>query len=105
MPGAQAKAAQAQAEQAKQEAERLQKQANAAAQAQLAKHNRGQGLGEGGGAGATGPEAPKKSWNVLVSKLEKDILQGRDNVPPEKYREAINAYFQTIADKVPTATR
>ncbi len=110
MPGssmaqAQAKAAQAQAQQAKEEAERLQKQANAAAKAQLAKHDRGQGVGSSGGADAQGPEAPKKSWNVLVSQLEKDILQGRDNVPPEKYRDAINAYFQTISENVPSATR
>ena len=102
MAQAQAKAAQAQAAQAKAEADRLQKAANAAAKALQAKH---QGTMAGGASQGTGPAAPKKSWNILVSQLEKDILQGRDSVPPEKYRDAINAYFQTIADKVPATER
>ncbi|MBT5706965.1 MAG: hypothetical protein HOI66_11655 [Verrucomicrobia bacterium] len=109
MPGsamaqAQAKAAQAQGKAAQKEADRLQKEANKAAKGLQAKFNKGQGSGSGK-SGAPGPEAPKKSWNVLVSQLDKDILQGRDNVPPEKYRDAINAYFQTIAEKVPTTTK
>ena len=104
MAKAQAKAAKAQAAQAKAEADRLQKAANAAAKALQAKHQVGQGAGNPG-SNFSGPEAPKKSWNILVSQLEKDILQGRDSVPPEKYRDAINAYFQTIADKVPTTQR
>ena len=109
MPGsgmaqAQARAAQAQGKAAQKETDRLQKEANAAAKALQAKLNKGQGAGSGK-SGAPGPAAPKKSWNVLVSQLDKDILQGRDNVPPEKYRDAINAYFQTIAEKVPTTTK
>jgi hypothetical protein len=97
----QARAAQAQASQAQQQADQLQKAANAAAKALAAKSTR---EAQGKQArDANGPEAPKKSWNVLASQLEKDILQSRDNVPPEKYRQAINAYFQTIAENVPAS--
>ena len=105
MAQAQAKAAQAQAQAAQKEADRLQKAANEAAKALQAKFDRAKGVGNGKNPNAAGPEAPKKSWNVLVSQLDKDILQGRDNVPPEKYRDAINAYFQTIAENVPTTVK
>ncbi len=52
-----------------------------------------------GGDNALGPESAKKSWNVLVSQLEKDLLQGRDTSPPEQYREAIQDYFRILAER------
>jgi hypothetical protein len=37
-------------------------------------------------------------WNKLGSKLKKDLLQGRDNTPPEQYRSAIDNYFKIISE-------
>ncbi len=110
MPGssmaqAQAKAAQAQAAQAQKEADKLQKAANAKAKGMQAKYKRGERGGSGPNNGIAGPAAKKKSWNVLVSQLEKDILQGRDNVPPERYRNAIDSYFQRISESIPSANQ
>ena len=36
-------------------------------------------------------------WNVLVSKLENELLQGRGNMAPEAYRRAIEQYFDEIS--------
>jgi hypothetical protein len=47
----------------------------------------------------SGPKPPPTSWNTLVSQLGDEIRQGRDNVPPEQYRQAIEQYFSTISEK------
>ena len=46
-----------------------------------------------------GPKPPASSWNTLVSQLGDEIRQGRDNSPPEQYRQAIEQYFTTISAK------
>jgi len=50
-----------------------------------------------------GPKRPSRSWNTLVSQLGDELRQGRDNIPPEQYRQAIEEYFKTIAERIPTA--
>jgi hypothetical protein len=54
-----------------------------------------------GDAAGLGPTAPVPSWNTLVSKLGEEIRQGRDNVPPEQYRAAIEHYFEQISETMP----
>lgn len=44
------------------------------------------------------PKVDSTDWNVLVSKLDDDLLQGRDKLPPEKYRAAIEQYYSLIND-------
>ena len=56
------------------------------------------GNGDGGG-----PKAPANAWNTLASKLGDELRQGRDNVPPEEYRAAIEQYFNSISETVPAA--
>jgi hypothetical protein len=46
-----------------------------------------------------GPQAAVRGWNTLVSQLGDELRQGRDTVPPEQYRQAIEQYFSTIAEK------
>jgi hypothetical protein len=95
-PGsAQARAAQTQAGQAKLKAEQTRKNAKDLVLAKIeelpkAEHVR---------APKSGPKPPPSSWNTLVSKLGDELRQGRDNVPPEQYRQAIEQYFSTIAEK------
>jgi hypothetical protein len=48
-----------------------------------------------------GPKAPANSWNTLASKLGDELRQGRDNVPPEQYRQAIEQYFNSISETMP----
>jgi hypothetical protein len=95
MGQAQAQAAQAQAQQAKADAERLEKQAreNAQKAAQAALKN-GAAIKED--PVATGNRSA--AWNKLASRLQKDLLQGRDNTPPEQYRTAIDSYFKIISE-------
>ena len=38
-----------------------------------------------------------RRWNLLVSQLEEDMLQGDKKVPPERYRSAIDQYFEKIS--------
>ena len=52
-------------------------------------------------AAQTGPKRPSRSWNTIVSQLGEDLRQGRDNIPPEQYRQAIEQYFNTISEKIP----
>ena len=49
-----------------------------------------------------GPRVPgdEKQWNTLVSKLEKELRQARDHVPPEQYRQFIEDYFRTVAERL-----
>jgi hypothetical protein len=94
---AQAQAAAAQAQDGQAAAERMQKQARDTAQKALAeaKKQRAELAVTPGGA-TTGQRS--EAWNKLASRLQKDLLQGRDNVPPEQYRAAIEAYFRIIAE-------
>lgn len=96
MGQAQAQAAQAQAQQAKADAEKLEKQARENARK--------------AGLAAIKEDAAKKedpaetngrasAWNKLGSRLQKDLLQGRDNTPPEQYRTAIDNYFKIISEQ------
>jgi hypothetical protein len=40
----------------------------------------------------------ERDWNVFVSQLEDQLRQARGQIPPEEYREAINAYFRRLAE-------
>jgi hypothetical protein len=95
MGQAQAQAAQAQAQQAKGEAERLEKQARENAR------KAAQGAVRDDAATKVDPVATSDrspAWNKLGSKLQKELLQGRDNTPPEQYRTAIDSYFKIISE-------
>jgi hypothetical protein len=50
-----------------------------------------------------GPKSPSNAWNTLASKLGEELRQGRDNVPPEQYRAAIEQYFNSISETVPAS--
>jgi hypothetical protein len=94
MGQAQARAAQAQAQDAKAETERLAKQARESAQKALAEARKTEATDRVDAESSRRGEA----WNKLVSRLQKDLLQGRDNTPPEQYRQAIENYFKIISD-------
>jgi hypothetical protein len=49
----------------------------------------------------SGPKRPSRSWNTVVSQLGDELRQGRDNIPPEQYRQAIEQYFKTISERIP----
>ena len=95
MGQAQAQAAQAQAQKAKGEAERLAKQAqeNAGKAAQAAIKKDAANIES-----PVATNARDSAWNKLASRLQKDLLQGRDNTPPEQYRTAIDNYFKIISE-------
>ena len=38
-----------------------------------------------------------RRWNLLVGQLDEDMLQGNKKVPPERYRSAIEQYFEKIS--------
>ena len=108
---------------AQQQANAAQRQANNAQRQGRGQRNRGNNFGRGRARGAgrgpaqfdpnadgegepgepvgAGPRAPVESWNTLVSKLGDEIRQGRDNVPPEQYRQAIEHYFEQISETLP----
>ena len=55
-----------------------------------------------------GPQPASRGWNTLASQLGDELRQGRDTVPPEQYRQAIEQYFNTISEKpkeTPAAAR
>jgi hypothetical protein len=92
---AQARAAQAQSKEAKAKAEKNQKQAAMLVKKEIdalppAQHPN---------APKVGPKPAPTGWNTLVSQLGDELRQGRDNVPPEQYRQAIEQYFSTISEK------
>jgi molecular chaperone DnaK len=89
----QAQAAQAQSEKGKAQSEQLEKKARESAQKALAEARKQGAVNEAAGVISRG-----EAWNRLASKLQKDLLQGRDNTPPEQYRAAIESYFKTIAE-------
>ena len=41
-----------------------------------------------------------RRWDTFVSRLRKDMAQGRGAVPPEEYREAIDMYFRSISESL-----
>ena len=41
----------------------------------------------------------ERAWDTLGSKLEDHLRQGRGNLPPEQYRQAIEMYFESLAGK------
>jgi hypothetical protein len=92
---AQARAAQAKARDAKQKAEQTSDQAKELVQKQI------EALPpiERVNPTKTGPKPAATSWNTLASRLGEELRQGRDNVPPEQYRQAIEQYFSAIAEK------
>jgi hypothetical protein len=97
---AQAQAAQGQAQQGQEKARQLEKEARQSAQKALAEAK--QQL-----AASQPPEAKARgeAWNKLASRLQKDLLQGRDNTPPEQYRQAIENYFKIISDSTSQAPK
>lgn len=101
MGRAQAQAAQAQAEQGKAQTKELEKKARQSAQKALAEARKGSEVEPKAGDATTRGEA----WNKLASRLQKDLLQGRDNTPPEQYRQAIENYFKIISDSTREAQK
>lgn len=99
MGQAQAEAAQAQAQEAKAKAEQIEKQARESAEKALAEAKK-----QNGGSTADA-KARAEAWNKLASRLQKDLLQGRDNTPPEQYRQAIENYFKVISDSTAEAQK
>jgi hypothetical protein len=99
MGQAQAQAAQAQAQEGKAKAQQLEKQARESAQQALAEAKK-QNVGP-----QTAAKARTEAWNKLASRLQKDLLQGRDNTPPEQYRQAIENYFKIISDSTADAQK
>ena len=103
MGRAQAQAAAAQAQQGQDAAQRVQKQARDSAKKALAEAKK-----EGADLAASRQVSGRNrsdAWNKLTSRLQKDLLQGRDNTPPEQYREAIEAYFRIISETAPEAEK
>jgi hypothetical protein len=99
MGQAQAQAAQAQAQEGKAKAQQLEKQARESAQKALTEAKK-QNAGP-----QTAAKAKTEAWNKLASRLQKDLLQGRDNTPPEQYRQAIENYFKIISDSTADAQK
>ncbi len=97
---AQAQAAQGQAQQGQEKARQVEKEARQSAQKALTEAKKQL-------AASQPPEAKARSeaWNKLASRLQKDLLQGRDNTPPEQYRQAIENYFKIISDSTSQATK
>jgi hypothetical protein len=103
MAQAQAQAAQGQAQQGQQEAQRLEKQARESAKQALAQAKKN-APADSASQMADG-KARGENWNKLASRLQKDLLQGRDNTPPEQYRAAIENYFKIISDSAAGAEK
>ncbi len=53
----------------------------------------------GGAESQSGAQKSERAWDTLGSKLEDHIRQGRGNLPPERYRKAIEQYFESLAGK------
>ena len=94
---AQAQAAAVQAQEGQDAAQRLAKQARQSAKKALAEAKK-EKADFARVSGSAAPGRQSEAWNKLASQLQKDLLQGRDNVPPEQYRAAIEAYFRIISE-------
>ena len=92
---AQARAAQQQSQQATGKLQKTRDQARKSAEQRVAD------LKATTAGPVSGPKHATASWNTVVSKLGDEIRQGRDNVPPEQYRQAIEQYFNTISESLP----
>jgi hypothetical protein len=44
----------------------------------------------------------ERRWNTLGSQLDDVLRQGRNNIPPEQYRQAIERYFESLASQSKT---
>jgi len=97
----QVKEAQAYAEMADDEMEKAM-QAAAAERAALAQNSKGAGQA-GSGTGRPGPDRQPR-WDTLVSRFSEELVQQRGNVPPERYRRAIDAYFSRISEEMSKTT-
>ena len=53
--------------------------------------------GSGDSLAKAAPRKPGRAWNTLGSRLEDQVRQGRGNLPPEQYRDAIEQYFETLS--------
>ena len=101
---AQAQAAAAQAQEGQGAAERVAKQARESAKKAMADAKKEKAeLTKGAPSAVAGKQS--EAWNKLASQLQKDLLQGRDNVPPEQYRAAIEAYFRIISETTDAAQK
>jgi len=99
---AQMQSAKAHAQQAKQQLDKLkEKMADAARQ----EAKRAASLIAPTGREAGDGERTERDWNVLVSRLRDELMQGRDNVPPERYRQAIDSYFRRVSGTLPEGNR
>ena len=98
---AQARATEQQAREASRRADRASDQAirNARMRAEAMTTN---SVASGAGNEA-GPKSPSNAWNTLASKLGDELRQGRDTIPPEQYRQAIEQYFNSISETVPAS--
>ncbi|MCB1100481.1 MAG: hypothetical protein KDN22_33265, partial [Verrucomicrobiae bacterium] len=38
----------------------------------------------------------REDWNALPSKLQEELIQKQGTAPPDRYRRAIDAYFERI---------
>lgn len=94
--GAQARAVQSQSQQAKAKLEKARDKSAQIVQMQIEQLPKGEDKGR---APKSGPKPAPTSWNTLVSQLGDELRQGRDNVPPEQYRQAIERSFSTISEK------
>ena len=94
---AQAQAAAAQAQEGQDAAQRVAQQARQSAKKALGEAKKEKADFAHVSRDAT-PGKRSEAWNKLASQLQKDLLQGRDNVPPEQYRAAIEAYFRIISE-------
>jgi hypothetical protein len=91
----QAQAARGQAQSERDQARAAERRARESARQALAKAGAEAPAGDARAAAGT-PRS--EAWNKLASRLDKDLLQGRDNTPPEQYREAIASYFETLSE-------
>lgn len=102
MGRSQAQAARGQAQNGRDQARQMERRARDSARQALAKAG-AEREAAAGGSEAAGPRG--EAWNRLASRLGKDLLQGRDNTPPEQYRDAIANYFKTLSEESPADAR
>jgi hypothetical protein len=99
---AQARAAQQQARENSNRAGRASDQARRNAQMRAGQLVQGGADVPEGNTNEGTPKSPSNAWNTLASKLGDELRQGRDNVPPEQYRQAIEQYFNSISETMPS---
>ena len=103
---AQARAARKYADQVAKEMEKAREQAQARADKMAqAEWDRDPAAGPDGEDDPAGPFDGKdqRDWNVLSSKLQRELRQVRANTPPEEYRRAVDEYFRRMSEELATA--